>query len=357
MKLPFYYPKVKAYSFVYSTKISEGGEASENYTISPETEEGYLKLEIIPLDLNEPATKDSKMQYALKSIFHKLFKWCIQQKIGYKKKANHDVLVPKETYQYMYQYMKAKYGAKLIADWTEKTDPKKFVYEDLAIATYLICLWKEEEIKTQRKQSFVDLGCGNGLLTYLLVNEGYNGYGIDLADRKIWSKLCGGHKGMLRVDTLYPSKATFPNTEWLIGNHADELVPWIPIIASKSGESCKFLVIPCCFYALDGTRSLSLPLSESIGKYRAYTNYVKDIAHKVGYICEEDYLRIPSTKNIALIGRVKQSNLQHTPVENDFSKALQVASQTFVPRKTDRQKEEERQETSKKPKLENRSLN
>jgi hypothetical protein len=38
----------------------------------------------------------------------------------------------------------------LISNWTEKTDPKKFVYEDLAIATYLLCLWKEEEEKTKR---------------------------------------------------------------------------------------------------------------------------------------------------------------------------------------------------------------
>lgn len=37
-----------------------------------------------------------------------------------------------------------------ISNWTEKTDPKKFVYEDLAIASYLLCLWKQEEVKTNR---------------------------------------------------------------------------------------------------------------------------------------------------------------------------------------------------------------
>lgn len=49
-----------------------------------------------------------------------------------------------------------------------------------------------------RKQTFVDLGCGNGLLTYLLVSEGYEGYGIDIADRKIWPALCKDKKDMLR---------------------------------------------------------------------------------------------------------------------------------------------------------------
>lgn len=28
------------------------------------------------------------------------------------------------------------------------------------------------------------------------------------------------------VEALYPAKVTYPGTEWLIGNHADELVPW-----------------------------------------------------------------------------------------------------------------------------------
>lgn len=49
-----------------------------------------------------------------------------------------------------------------------------------------------------RKQTFVDLGCGNGLLTFLLVSEGYEGYGIDIADRKIWPALCKDNKDMLR---------------------------------------------------------------------------------------------------------------------------------------------------------------
>lgn len=49
-----------------------------------------------------------------------------------------------------------------------------------------------------RKPTFVDLGCGNGLLTYLLVKEGYKGYGVDIADRKIWNSLCKDDKDMLR---------------------------------------------------------------------------------------------------------------------------------------------------------------
>ncbi|KAI8879354.1 DUF1613-domain-containing protein [Backusella circina FSU 941] len=331
-ELPFYYPKVKAYSFVYQKESDQ---------------QGILRLEIMPLTA-EAVISDSKMQYALKIILHKLFKWCIQSRLGYKKKAKHDVLVPKEEYQSMYQYIKSKYGTDLVENWPEKTDPKKFVYEDLAIASYLLCLWRQEESKTHRKPTFIDLGCGNGLLTYLLVKEGYKGYGVDIADRKIWTTLCKDDKDMLRVQALYPSQEVYPEADWLIGNHADELVPWIPIIASKSGGNCKFMVIPCCFYGLDGTKNLPLRVIDGQGKYRAYTDYVKNIASKAGFICEEDYLRIPSTKNIAIIGLEQKGKAQKEELET----MIQLASKKFLPRKTDREKDEERRE-SKKLKLEN----
>lgn len=35
-------------------------------------------------------------------------------------------------------------------------------------------------------QRFVDLGCGNGLLVYILNSEGHKGVGFDIRRRKIW---------------------------------------------------------------------------------------------------------------------------------------------------------------------------
>lgn len=58
------------------------------------------------------------------------------------------------------------------------------MYEDVAIATYLLLLWEEDVTNT--KKSFVDLGCGNGLLVYILTKEGHIGLGIDVRKRKIW---------------------------------------------------------------------------------------------------------------------------------------------------------------------------
>jgi tRNASer (uridine44-2'-O)-methyltransferase len=85
-------------------------------------------------------------------------------------------LVPSERFCLLYKELKQKYGPTLVKNWTETTDPYKFVYEDIAIATYLLILWEEERGRhgLECKQSFVDLGCGNGLLVFILSCEGVN---------------------------------------------------------------------------------------------------------------------------------------------------------------------------------------
>lgn len=98
-------------------------------------------------------------------------------------------LVSTEKYAKLYCKLKEKYSTKLIKNWPENTDPIKFVYEDIAIASYLLLLWEKERFEkgTNNLQSFLDLGCGNGLLVYILFNEGHRGLGIDLRRRKIWN--------------------------------------------------------------------------------------------------------------------------------------------------------------------------
>ena len=61
-----------------------------------------------------------------------------------------------------YARLKEKYAAKIISNWQESSDPEKSVHEDLGIAAYLSCLWQGKHT------SFVDLGCGNGLLDVVL---------------------------------------------------------------------------------------------------------------------------------------------------------------------------------------------
>lgn len=185
--------------------------------------------------------------------------------------------------------------------WPEVTDPEKFVYEDVAIAAYLLILWEEE--RTERgetaRQSFVDLGCGNGLLVHILSNEGHPGRGIDVRRRKIWDMY--GPQTRLEESAITPNDETlFPDVDWLIGNHSDELTPWIPVIAARSSYDCRFFVLPCCFFDFVGKFQRT---QSSKTQYRGYLDFITEVGSACGFHVEEDCLRIPSTKRVCLIGK------------------------------------------------------
>lgn len=201
---------------------------------------------------------------------------------------------------------------------------------------------------------FVDVGCGNGLLVFILASEGYTGYGVDLRARKSWALYPSTTD--LRTATLSPvdlldAKAPpFPLNSFLVGNHADELTPWIPLFAAST-PGASFLNIPCCLHDFTGhfTRGVhtippsflaSLPSPPSddppptfdaqstlptistdphhsllkpfyaptssalhSGRYFAYQSYLAHITLRCGFWPEREALRIPSTKNFGFLGR------------------------------------------------------
>lgn len=139
---------------------------------------------------------------------------------------------------------------------------------------------------------------------------------------------------LIEVD-FRPQDATFPDTDWLVGNHSDELTPWIPYLASKSGPRTNFFVLPCCFHDFDArfqahrgnlgqyvaTWSSFACAAHMHRRYKTYLNYIRSIGETGGFVVETEVrqcplshlscsrnsqpLRIPSTKNIALIGRTR----------------------------------------------------
>lgn len=123
--------------------------------------------------------------------------------------------------------------------------------------------------------------------------------------------------------TPVPSGYLGPGT-FLIGNHADELTPWIPLIATLERAS-GYLSIPCCAWsfdarfvrasAVDARMDLASDDEEAFlarlnlegegghqSRYAVYRIWLARLSAWMGWRVECDTLRIPSTRNWAIVG-------------------------------------------------------
>ncbi|KAK6198865.1 uracil-O(2)--methyltransferase [Scheffersomyces amazonensis] len=267
---------------------------------------------------------------------------------GYEKRVNHDMVVPKIAFQNRYISLKKKYSSNLVNSWIESTDPKKHVFEDLAIAAFLIEFWASL-YKSKEDFEFRDLGCGNGLLVYILNNEGYKGIGIDARARKSWttypeevqknlkeqviipSILLKPHPAVAKMaphikdngryfqipdSPSYYSSANllasekvctlddFPKNTFIIGNHSDELTCWIPLLGFP------YMVIPCCSHSVSGAKVRYNPRKSATqnSTYSSLVDHVEDLSITMGWDAKKEMLRIPSTRNAAIIGSKRNIN-------------------------------------------------
>ena len=165
--------------------------------------------------------------------------------------------------------------------------------------------------------------CGNGLLTHILTAEGYIGHGIDVRARTSWSHYPGTTQAQLHVESLDP---TSPKEHsyirpgvFLIANHADELTPWTPVLSTLFSAS-GYLSIPCCSWAFDekferaSTQNYPIPDDSFVdslnlggdgsnsSSYSRYRIWLASLSLYCGWQVESESLRIPSTRNWAIIG-------------------------------------------------------
>ena len=166
--------------------------------------------------------------------------------------------------------------------------------------------------------------CGNGLLTHILTTEGYSGHGLDVRARTSWKHYPEATKTQLHVHAIDPthlapsSHTLFKPDVFLIGNHADELTPWIPVLATLYNAS-GYLSIPCCAWDLDAkyersnthkypipsedwVDTLNLGGESNTSSYSAYRIWLSSLSLHCGWDVECENLRIPSTRNWAIIG-------------------------------------------------------
>lgn len=278
-----------------------------------------------------------------------------------------DTILPQHTVQNTYTRLKETYASDLISRWVEKTEPAKHVFEDLSIAAFLIELWKTMYWNFTFP-GFVDIACGNGVLTYILVKEGWHGKGFDARRRKTWDvlgieqhleeKVCIPRPFLDAADDavlagLNVLDGCFKERTFIISNHADELTCWTPLLAvlSCSENPLPFLAIPCCSHALDGSRKRytlkditagvhNLEVSTNTNAtqeesqeataekgdlralkasrnntdnsmYACLTRKIAALAQELGLDVELTLMRIPSTRNIGIVGNRKRAGRYH----------------------------------------------
>ncbi|ETW76216.1 hypothetical protein HETIRDRAFT_239074, partial [Heterobasidion irregulare TC 32-1] len=307
------------------------------------TSSASLRIDAHPLPASSiPTDPDSRLHRTALALLETLHRYAWGAHTQYRKRVAHDTLVPRDTYQDLYLVMRERWKH-VVGEWREATDPLKHVFEDVGIATFLMLLWKDtykdehggDEHGPQDLVSepwkrwprppggFVDMGCGNGLLTHILISEGYAGTGFDLRERSSWTHYPPRTRAALSVREAYEDTGDapvldLPRGAFLIGNHADELTPWLPVLAARAGVGTSgYLSIPCCAWtdSADAGRdaqgeqeatfaaALNLGSDNQLGSaYARYRVWLASLSAWLGWEVEVEVLRIPSTRNWAIVG-------------------------------------------------------
>lgn len=368
--IPWYHPPLQALAFLY--------EFRRDTVSDPGAGQGSLSIHFLPFSNQISETMPERLHRTLLSLLSTYTRLAritpepdaASGTIRICSSFPRDTLIPQHILQNTYTRLKSKYAVDLIAKWVEKTEPSKHVFEDLAIAAFLIELWRsmytiapsgEPDSDPKRKKicpGFVDLACGNGVLVYILLSEGYQGWGFDLRRRKTWSIFPKNVQQRLMEMICIPKPfqdvldltgtgvnlenvhdGIFAKDTFFISNHADELTPWTPLLAALSSPESPlpFLAIPCCSHALSGARhrytcpktrgpastsaveqdeqpasgdlkalktaKVKAAAGDQHSTYATLTYYVTNIADRLGYDMEQTLMRIPSTRNVGLVGR------------------------------------------------------
>lgn len=107
----------------------------------------------------------------------------------------------------------------------------------------------------------------------------------------------------MQIRTIIPTESQFPDADWLIGNHSDELTVWMPVMAARSSYSCNIFLLPCCPYEFDGRKYCRV--NTCVSQYEDFLNYVQTVCEKCGFLTDKDKLRIPSTKRTCFVSKAR----------------------------------------------------
>ena len=257
-EMPWYHPKVKALCFLHTSTTTSGSSPRNSLSIHISPFPARLQSDsptptlatttsTTPTCYNPKLTPpistpsaSNRLTRTLQNLLRTIHRHGTGQASGYQKRVHHDRLIPQARVQDTYTRLKNKYARDLLDKyWKEDLDPTKGVFEDLGIAAFVVELWgkmyeidgggggekgegagKEKEKKKKPKfPGFVDIGCGNAILDFVLMSEGYQGWGFDARARKTWDafpeEIGQRLKEMVVVPSIFgqnPPASTSPTT-------------------------------------------------------------------------------------------------------------------------------------------------
>ncbi|EDN08569.1 predicted protein [Histoplasma mississippiense (nom. inval.)] len=293
-EMPYYHPSVRALALSYDLNCSAKSETEDS---------GTLSIHFSPFTPELPQSIAYRLQRTLLALLSTHLRlsrkpFAAAGPPRSKTAAPKDNIVLQHVVQNTYSRLKETYAAPIMNSWVETTEPSKHVFEDIAIAAFLIELWRgmyssplpkakshanEAENSLPAFPGFVDIACGNGVLTYILHAEGYGGWGFDARQRKSWSTFPASTQDRLKQIICIPKPfkdaleqhmgedsnltstqkspsdihdGIFDKNTFVISNHADELTVWTPLLGALSNPEnpLPFLAIPCCSHAMSGMR-------------------------------------------------------------------------------------------------------
>ena len=422
-EIPWYHPRVQSLAYLHSWRSASSSSSKPQGSIS-------LHYRLFTPESLPVSPRLLRTGQHLLSTIHRHGQG---QLAGYTKRVHHDQLISQQRVQDRYVELKEKHAKRLCDRWVEKTEPSKHIFEDLGIAAFLIELWSDmyrlghpsngvDNESTHDRlgfPGFVDIGCGNGVLVDVLIREGYDGWGFDARRRKTWSTFDDPIQGHLKEMILVPQplfeshqapdnlnyanagiisgrsshvacrnknirgdiawhNGIFPLGTFIISNHADELTPWTPLLASISASP--FLAIPCCSHNLSGLRfrapsvfnnnsadvlapsyfAANINKSKSVAiavacsdnevifgqgpeqgdlkdlssksrakqpsAYSSLCDWVAHLAAQAGYTVEKEMLRLPSTRNVGIVGRALRAEFEGETLDAKRRRVAEIAS-------------------------------
>lgn len=236
------------------------------------------------------------------------------------------------------------YKADQLPDWPKEIPFEADCKKSIHVAAYLIEAWRDmygvnpvsEDPRSANMAlfpGFVDITCGSGMLVYILLMEGYAGWGYDAKSRKSWKAFPRRVQERLLERAYIPKPfadvtdmenlgmetytENFPRDTFIISLHSDEMTLWTPVLAALCcpESPLPFLVIPCCPCLMSGlpcredtpqpaTGDLKALRAERMrddarrtnSDYGTLVTQTIDIAYSIGYDVEDVHIEIPGSR-------------------------------------------------------------